>query len=69
MTPSLVGPDRGRLAGSEREWLAAIRDLAADAALRRELGANGRRLVEADYSYARWAPEVARLLRSLGDGG
>jgi glycosyltransferase involved in cell wall biosynthesis len=69
LTPSLVGPDRGRLAGTEREWVAAIRDLAADTAVRRQLGANGRRLVEADYSYARWAPEVARLLRSLGDGG
>ena len=66
---SLVAPDRGRLARDPAEWAAAIRELAADAAVRREMGARGRRLVEEQYSYARWAPEVAALLLSLDGAG
>ena len=66
---ALVEPDRGRLADSPSEWAAAIRELAADTSARRELGANGRRVALRDYSYARWAPEVATLLLSLAGGG
>jgi glycosyltransferase involved in cell wall biosynthesis len=65
----IVEPDRGRLADSPSEWTAAICELAADTAMRRELGANGRRLAVREYSYARWAPEVATLLLSLAGGG
>jgi glycosyltransferase involved in cell wall biosynthesis len=66
---SLVAPDRGRLADSPPEWAAAIRELAADTATRRELGANGRSLAVREYSYARWAPEVATLLLGLAGRG
>ena len=62
---TLVVPDRGRLARDSSEWAAAIRELVGDAGARREMGANGRRLVEKQYSYARWAPEVSTLLLSL----
>jgi Glycosyl transferases group 1 len=68
LTRSLVGPDRGRLVAGEAEWIDAIRELASDTATRRELGANGRRFAEQNYSYDRWAPEVARLLRTLAAG-
>jgi len=65
----IVGPDRGRLAETPAEWEAAIRELAADTSARRELGANGRRLAMTEYSYARWAPELAALLLSLAGAG
>ena len=61
----LIGVDRGRLASSTDEWHAALRELSSDAGARRQMGAAGRRLVEAGYSYQRWAPELAAMLCSL----
>ena len=46
-------PARGLLATAPREWGEAVRELANDPALRRELGRRGRERVEADYSVAR----------------
>jgi hypothetical protein len=60
----LVGADRGVLAGSQNGWYSALRDLSADATARRQMGEAGRRFVEAEYSYQRWAPELAAMLRS-----
>lgn len=61
----LVGTDRGRLADSAPAWSAALAELASDAGGRGQMGAAGRDLVEREYSYQRWAPELAEMLRSL----
>jgi glycosyltransferase involved in cell wall biosynthesis len=54
----------GFLASGETDWVEAIRTLAADRALRREMGAAGRKLVEERYGV-----EVgARLWLNLIDG-
>lgn len=60
----LVGSERGRLARTAADWEKALLELARDAATRREMGANARRFVERHYSYERWAPTLADLLRS-----
>jgi glycosyltransferase involved in cell wall biosynthesis len=61
----LVGTSRGRLADSDDAWYRALEDLLSDAAARRQMGEAGRRFVEAQYSYERWAPELAAMFRSL----
>lgn len=48
-----------------RAWGAAFEELARDATARRDSGLEGRRLAQAEYSYQRWAPELAAMLRSL----
>ena len=55
----------GLAATTAKEWEAALESLAEDAGARREMGMAGRRLVEAEYSYQRWAPELAAMLRSI----
>jgi len=55
----------GFLATTEDEWVAAVRTLAADAALRRRMGAAGRALVERSYSVRAGASAWRRLLASL----
>ena len=65
-----VGPHReliehektGFLAETADEWRAAVAMLAANPALRRHMGANGRRRVEEEYSLARWTVPLARCL-------
>lgn len=58
--------DRGRagyaVRGSE-EWVEALLALLRDRALRERLGREGRLRVEREYSLARWAPELAAILR------
>lgn len=61
----IVGPDRGRLASTETEWLEALDELLLSSTTRREMGGNARRFVEEHYSYQRWAPRLAEMLRSL----
>ncbi len=61
----MIGSDRGLLAESVTDWERALRELASDPARRRQHGAAARSYVERDYSYTRWAPELADLLRSL----
>jgi glycosyltransferase involved in cell wall biosynthesis len=61
----MVGDGRGALAGSEAEWTDQLLRLGQDARLRGELGANARAFVEREYSYQRWAPELARMLQEL----
>ncbi len=56
--------ETGFLADTPAEWHAAIRRLAADPALRREMGRAGRRLVEARYD----VPAGAALWIGLLDG-
>jgi glycosyltransferase involved in cell wall biosynthesis len=65
VAPELIGSDRGLLASSEEEWARALQMLVADVEERRQRGALARTFVERHYSYQRWAPELASLLRSL----
>jgi glycosyltransferase involved in cell wall biosynthesis len=64
----LVGSERGMLVDSDDEWFSAFKQLAAEPALRAEMGAAGRELAEREYSYTRWAPRLAALLAELGNG-
>jgi glycosyltransferase involved in cell wall biosynthesis len=63
----IVGEDgeRGLLAATGEEWSKALEQLVADHSARAEMGANARRFVEREYSYERWAPELAAMLASL----
>lgn len=49
-------------AGSE-QWLEALHDLAEDPGLRARLGEVGRRRIEDDFSFDRWIPTLAAILR------
>jgi glycosyltransferase involved in cell wall biosynthesis len=60
-----VADGRGLAASTADEWRAALEQLIADPVQRRERGAAARKFAERDYSYQRWAPELAGLLRSL----
>lgn len=55
----------GLLAGSEEEWIAALRRLAGDAALRERLGAAGRDTVERSYSARHCATLFGDVVRGL----
>jgi glycosyltransferase involved in cell wall biosynthesis len=61
----LISSGRGRLAETEQEWSAALQELLEDADLRRELGQSGREHARNNYSYERWAPELASLFATL----
>lgn len=61
----LIGRERGILAESPDEWQRALETLLADAEERRQRGAVARDFVKRCYSYQRWAPELAALLRSI----
>ena len=63
----LVSDGRGLPATGEAEWQRALTELIASASERRQRGANARAFVERHYSYQRWAPELARMLRLLAD--
>ena len=53
----------GLLTSGEDAWFEALASLAADAALRGRLGAQGHERASEHYSIRRWAPTLARLLR------
>jgi glycosyltransferase involved in cell wall biosynthesis len=61
----LLDGGHGLPASTPEQWRAALEQLVGDVAERRERGAAARAFVEREYSYERWAPEVAGLLRSL----
>lgn len=67
INPTLIGDDRGHLATTSDEWRSALEQLVQRADERRERGTAARTFVEREYSYQRWAPELAALLRSLSD--
>ncbi|MBN1589695.1 MAG: glycosyltransferase family 4 protein [Pirellulales bacterium] len=58
----------GFLASSPEGWAEAVGRLAADPALRRRMGAEGRRLVERRFSVERWAPCFAELVDQVAHG-
>ena len=60
----LVGDERGHLAQSQTEWTHALSDLSRDTAARREAGRAAREYVERNFSYERWAPELANLIKA-----
>lgn len=60
-----VADGRGISATVDADWEHALTELARDAGARAERGAAARRFVEQHYSYQRWAPELAHLLREL----
>lgn len=59
----------GFLATTEEEWREAISRLLGDPSLRLHMGATGRQKVEQQFSLQVWAPRVARLLKSVVEGG
>jgi hypothetical protein len=61
----LIADGRGMAASGAEEWRVALGRLIADADERRERGAAARAYVEREFSYQRWAPQLAELLRSL----
>ncbi len=61
-TQLVVDGETGLLVSTPEEWAAAIVRLAADPALRRRMGAQGRRRVEEHYSVACWGPRVAAMI-------
>ncbi|MSP48615.1 MAG: glycosyltransferase [Alphaproteobacteria bacterium] len=62
----LVNESRGGfLAGSAREWRDALSKLISDSDLRRRMGRDGRRTVQAKYCVDVIAPELIRLFREV----
>ncbi|MGV3478823.1 MAG: glycosyltransferase family 4 protein [Sphingobium sp.] len=55
----------GFLADGQEEWANALRQLIDDGAMRAEMGAAGRAIVERQYSLQSQAPRLAALLRSV----
>jgi glycosyltransferase involved in cell wall biosynthesis len=58
----IATPEVGMLAADDGQWLAALRALADDSALRHRLGRAGRAAVEAGYSLQARGPRLAALL-------
>jgi glycosyltransferase involved in cell wall biosynthesis len=65
--------ENGYLAQTPEEWQTAVARLAHDPALRRRMGEQGRRRVEAEYSVAvganRWLALLDKLVRPLAHAG
>lgn len=55
----------GFLATTERDWREALNMLLRNPSLRQQMGAAGRRKVEARYSLQIWGPRVAELLSDV----
>lgn len=55
----------GIAASSPSGWSSALEAFCEDADGRRQAGLVGRTLVESEYSYQRWAPELASMFRSM----
>lgn len=55
----------GLLATDAGEWLVALRSLLADATLRRQMGAHGRKLLEEKYSLQCYVEQYAAFIRKV----
>lgn len=55
----------GFLASTEAEWKEALRRLLGEPSLRKQMGEEGRRKVEREYSLQVWGPRVAQMLRDV----
>jgi glycosyltransferase involved in cell wall biosynthesis len=58
-----VVADAGYVAADHAHWLEGLHTLADDASLRARLGAVGRRRTEEDFSFDRWIPVSAQILK------
>lgn len=58
-----VVADTGCVANEDTDWLEGLHLLANDADLRSRLGAVGRDRIEQDFSFARWIPTLAQILK------
>ncbi len=54
----------GMLAGDSAEWVAKLKQLIDDRALRRQLGVAGRRTIEERFSAESWAAKLGEILRA-----
>jgi glycosyltransferase involved in cell wall biosynthesis len=63
---TLLGDERGIPASTQDDWHAALDQLTRSATERAERGAAARKFAEREFSYQRWAPELASLMQSLG---
>jgi glycosyltransferase involved in cell wall biosynthesis len=63
---TLVADERGHLAQSQMEWTQTLGDLCRNAPARREAGRAAREYVERNFSYERWAPDLANMIKTLG---
>ena len=65
VTAAVIGNEHaGLVAASRDDWIAALVELARDAALRTRMGAEGRRRVEKGFCTRIWAPRLAAILRA-----
>lgn len=55
----------GFLASDDTEWSDALRTLLHDPDLRAQMGKEGRRKVEREYSLQVWGPRIAQMLRDV----
>ena len=65
VTSALIGTERGLMADGHDAWYRALEAMIEDPQMRAEQGAAARAFVEREYSYQAWAPELARLLRTV----
>ena len=65
---TLVGDERGHLAQSQKEWTHALSDLSRNTSARRDAGRAARDYVERNFSYERWAPHLASMIKTLETG-
>lgn len=61
----LAAEERGILAESQEDWRRAMTEMITDVERRRANGMAAREFVVREYSYQRWAPELATLLGGL----
>lgn len=59
----------GFLASTEAEWTEALLALLSNSKLRKQMGKEGRRKVERDYSLQVWGPRIAQMLRDVASQG
>jgi glycosyltransferase involved in cell wall biosynthesis len=62
ISAGVVG-DAGYVAANSAQWLEGLHTLARDPSLRTQLGHVGRRRIETDFSFERWIPTLATILR------
>ena len=60
--------ESGFLASTAEEWIQALQLLHGDVALRKRMGAAGRRFFEREYSLQSTAPRLAEILRNAARG-
>jgi hypothetical protein len=65
MNVALLADGRGIAATTAQEWEHALTDLLGDPAARAQRGNGARRYVQQEFSYQRWAPELAALLKTV----